>query len=384
MQSLIVVARQTDKTEHGSGGLWSRFEVIVYCLFAWMVSRFLFIAIGMLSQASQNMPIDFEAMWIHWDSGWYLSILNEGYHLNADPTRANPLMTNLSFFPLYPLLIHPLARLIPPTLAGIVMSNLFTLIGALYFYFYCQARFGKRMAEYAVAMLFFVTGSFAFSSLLTEPLFMMLLAMIFYYTDKGHYGAVALAAGLLSVTRANGVFIFAGLGLWLLQEKWRDARQFRFYRQAFIVLLGLSIPFLYVGYMYMRFGDAFAVIHSIRDAWGVRPDAPFEALFHFLDAAHPQPAVQSLVLLAMTLIFMLQCRRLRSYEITFMILSLWSCTANASLISSLRYLTPLLPLHMALALGAEKNKYVFIMTLGLILLNGVAMFLWVRNDTLFV
>lgn len=61
--------------------------------------------------------------WIRWDSGWYLQIINQGYHSAQ----------SWAFFPLYPALIKAFSLAIPvwgdldqvKLIIGLILSNIF-------------------------------------------------------------------------------------------------------------------------------------------------------------------------------------------------------------------------------------------------------------------
>lgn len=65
--------------------------------------------------APDNLFID---LWARWDSGFYLTIIEQGYSYSATG------MSNVAFFPVYPLLVNLVNSVIGnAALAGILVSN---------------------------------------------------------------------------------------------------------------------------------------------------------------------------------------------------------------------------------------------------------------------
>src|SRR5947209_10799589 len=59
--------------------------------------------------------------WAQWDSGWYRSIVTNGY------SYVRGRQSSIAFFPAYPLLVRPVAALLPgdPYVAGILVTFVF-------------------------------------------------------------------------------------------------------------------------------------------------------------------------------------------------------------------------------------------------------------------
>ena len=205
-----------------------------------------------------------------WDCIWYLSIAEKGYSPLA--FEVDPNQTNFAFFPLYPLLV----RLAAPLFAGnaiaaaIVLSNTCAFAALLYIFRYARlVGLDRGTALLAVALLCSLPQTFTFSVVLSEGLFLLLLAAATYHLRAGQYLAAGIAAALLSATRAPGILFVLLAAAWLIGQvgvanllrPWR--------RPDLLVPLALAPLGLFVfwAYCFTSTGDAFAQVSTARHGW---------------------------------------------------------------------------------------------------------------------
>ena len=178
-----------------------------------LVSRAALVAVGLATKLSQgerlHFPADLVELFVRWDAGWYLGIVEHGY-LNQD-TAVQPGATSYAFCPVFPLLVRLVARVtdLPPPWAALIVSNS-AFLAALFVVFAYGRRIGlgDRAAVYATALLTVTPGSFIFSAPYSESVFLLLLATAMLCTIGGRFWAAGLAAAVLSAVRLNG-FLFA-------------------------------------------------------------------------------------------------------------------------------------------------------------------------------
>jgi len=205
-----------------------------------------------------------------WDCIWYLSVAQKGYSPLA--FEVDPNQTNFAFFPLYPLLV----RWVTPLFAGdtmvaaIALSNACAFAALLYVFRYARmVGLDRGAALLAVALLCSLPQSFTLSVVLSEGLFLMLLAAATYHLRAGHYLAAGIAAALLSATRAPGILFVLLAGLWLV-ERVGFANLLRPWRNPELLVPLALAPlglFAFWAYCFATTGDAFAQVSTARHGW---------------------------------------------------------------------------------------------------------------------
>lgn len=208
-----------------------------------------------------------------WDSGWYRSIVANGYEESATGTAA------WAFFPLYPLTVRGVCCLTgwSTDAAGVVVSNVCCLIGSVYGWKYCAASRGSREEAnfYTILMIWGMCGFYE-TILYTEAMYIMWLSMCFYYLNRRDYLKMGVCGALCTATRNTGVFfvfciLFAVIRDWredhLRAKGWKET-VLAFFAEAFgdvrLVLGTMLVPlglFSYMLYLYRLLGDPLAFVH---------------------------------------------------------------------------------------------------------------------------
>ena len=140
-----------------------------------------------------------------WDAAHYLSLSEVGYH------RGVP---SCAFYPLWPLLVRWSAPLFGGShvVAGMVLSNVCSLLAWLLFYQMTRARWGPRAAGWALVFLMVFPGSLFFQFNYTESLFLLLVLGLWWGLERRRYDVAWVCAGLLPLTRAVGLFAVLPIG----------------------------------------------------------------------------------------------------------------------------------------------------------------------------
>ena len=185
----------------------------------------LLLALVPILQPSLSIPrlTGFRQPFLQWDSQWYLTIANWGYH--AAPMQPGPFggRHDFAFFPAWPTLLRAAESLglQASTIAAPLADGLFVLAAALIF-LVLQREFGRTTALWGVTLLAFSPPAFVLSMAYSEPLFLLLLGAL-WVTRSGPIRAVL---GLtLGVTRLSALAVGAASGLRWLRD-WRDWRAF--------------------------------------------------------------------------------------------------------------------------------------------------------------
>lgn len=307
-----------------------------------------------------------------WDCYWYGDIVLHGYQPHPEQLNfGGPAgIANWAFFPLYPLLIAGVGKLLalPPPTLGAIVSPLLTFAAAL------ASRplfLGDRRAYFLFAALLLMGPfSFYFSILYSESLFLLLTVMAFVLLQRRNYGAAGLAGGMLSATRTVGVlFVFALLteaGLDLARRP-QGMRLGRVLRWPDMLLGALLVPtglFAFMVWLYLRTGDALAFVH-IQRAWDREMGNPLGFVWAAFSSAGGQVRDGPLLALA-SLVGLVLCGALAGQRRwpagVFSTLTLLLSLSNG-LESMLRFVAALAPLGVAFSVGLARWRPLFWLSL---------------------
>jgi len=212
-----------------------------------------------------------------WDTGWYLSIANEGY---AFDHRQVDRQQNIAFFPAFPMLMRYLSPLVgrQPLWAGVFIS-----LGA----FFAALVYLRRLArdelgdddQAATVVTLLAAYPFAvfFSTAYTEGLFLLTTVAAVYHFRSGRLWQAAAWGAVAGLTRPNGSFLSVVLGLMAVQPLWSSRHLWPDWPLRLSVgqlagrLAAASAPGLgmltYSAYIYLLTGNAFQWV-SQNTAWG--------------------------------------------------------------------------------------------------------------------
>lgn len=157
--------------------------------------------------------------WANFDGVHYLIIAKEGYY-----------QFQQAFFPLYPLLIRLLGKLlgINLLLSGLIISNLsFLLVLILFWRLLRLGNIWKIKAveenrRWIIVFLLLFPTSFFFGSLYSESLFLALVMASFLSAKKSKWWLAGILGGLASAARLVGIFLLPAL-LW----EWWEQRKLK-------------------------------------------------------------------------------------------------------------------------------------------------------------
>jgi len=235
-----------------------RFRIFIF----WRFSLFLLTYIGSFAfpLLNNNGPgsvgparsFNYLSSWGQWDGGYYLSIAENGYKS----------IENYAFFPLYPLLVSLLGRVINNyLLAGLLISNILFFIFLMVFYAFTKQFFSKEIAKIAsITFLFFPTAFFG-TAMYSESLFLLLTVLTFYFLYKKNYFLSSIFGGLSVITRSVGIFLGLSIIYSAIVKK----------PKALIKnLIWSTLPFLavffYMLYLKAKTGDPFIFL-NVQNLW---------------------------------------------------------------------------------------------------------------------
>lgn len=293
----------------------------------------------------------FLQIWERFDTLWYLHIAERGYDRPAA----------VVFYPLYPLLIRGLSRIVEPIAGALLISSL-----ATFFYFYAFLRLAKdelseanhRRAVYLAAVW---PASFFLFAGYTEGLAMALIVWCIMWARNEHWVAAtgcAIAAGL---TRSAGTLLIVPL----LIMAWRSQGK-KSQNQRWCIL---AAPLGTLSYWFwLRQTGRFSVRAAYRTYWNTEVAAPWITLWRAIQSLvhHFEPLV-ILSLGALSLFFVaavLARRRTedRWFSAAIMVhLLLRMC--SPPLFGTPRYLLPVYPAYLTMGDWVKKmngTRFVFL------------------------
>ncbi|HEY3854099.1 MAG TPA: hypothetical protein VGO67_06880 [Verrucomicrobiae bacterium] len=143
--------------------------------------------------------LTFDSHFASWDAAHYLFIASHGY-------KAGDALC--AFYPLFPLSVRIFSTItgVSPLIAGMVLANVFSLAGWLLCFILIRRRFGESVAKSSLALLVTFPGSLFFQFIYTESLFFLLLMLLLLGLDDNRFWLTVVAAFLLPLTRAVGLF----------------------------------------------------------------------------------------------------------------------------------------------------------------------------------
>jgi hypothetical protein len=298
-------------------------------------------------------------MWGRWDTGWYLTIVREGYWLQGNHTQQQ---SNVTFFPLYPLVVRALLWPIPDAwetnglvlLVGVLLSNACLFGGVTLLYLLAQSLTNDAsVAQRAVRYLLLFPTSFYLSSFYTDAAFLCISAAALLAAQQRRWALAALAAALLGITRPLGIMMTPILfWFYLSAAGWRIQNL----RAGGLWLFLAPVPFLiHLGWMGLATGDWLAPMHAQQAyfrgfAW------PWTTLFA---PNHSQPWITPLeqaFIMLFLVVALVACWRLPSAGYGLWVLALiLPFLFTGITVSALRYVLVAVPVYVVLAQWGRVN-----------------------------
>lgn len=213
-------------------------------------------------------------LWARWDSGYYLSIASNGYRYIPGE------MTNVAFFPLYPVILRLLTLGSKSWLAlavvGTVLSHAFTLLAFYLLYRLVRLDDEPAVARRTVWFLAFFPASFFLSMVYTEALFLLLTVAAFYLVRRRQWLPAAVLGGLSALTRSIGFLLIVPLAV-----EWWQQRPLRWRRLLLLLLIPAGL-LIFMVYLQLVFGQPLLFINA-QGSWG-REIAPLglQERLHYL------------------------------------------------------------------------------------------------------
>lgn len=294
----------------------------------------------------------------NFDGVYYLLIAAKGYTVNA------------GFFPLFPLSINFLASIIGSSLfspsqyfiANFLVTSYF-LAALFIFYRVIKLDYKENIAIWSILFLLIFPTSFFFAAVYSESLFLLLSLISFYFARKRKWFISGFFAGLLSATRLVGIFMLPSI----LYEyfKYEKNKSLTKLLSIFLAPLGLVT---YIFYNFQKWGTPFYFIQAqgnfannrTVDSIVLFPQTVFRYLKILISI---KPTIYewwvalfelSFCIFALILFYIGWRKKIRFSYLLFGILCFLLPVSSGTLSGLPRYILPIFPIFIGLAL--IKNK----------------------------
>lgn len=275
---------KTNRLASFAAARWFWLPLLAFAITRLGIILVAYLAVPLISDASntiyhlrgtENLFVD--AFGSRWDTGFYVSIAEEGYIAEGVP------LPNVPFFPLLPLMMRAITPLVgDAVVAGLLLTNLALLGATIVFYWLVEAEWGEAVAGRAIWYFLIFPAAFFGTALYSESVFLFCGITALYLARRGYWESAGLMGFAAALSRLMGVTVAALLILEWWQQ-WRRTGQ----RPSWVGLVasGMSVLGLasFMFYLNLAFGDPLIFAHVSAAAWGRVPQSPFITignLFH--------------------------------------------------------------------------------------------------------
>ena len=339
---------------------------------------------------------DFLSTWCRWDSAHYLNIAQNGYAGAIE----NGEHLFLVFYPLYPFMLR-LFTIFTGNLqaAGILIAMICFPIGCLYLYRVTKEEYGPESAYMAVKLLCLFPFSFFYGAVLTESLFLVIIAPFFYYLKRHRWGIVTLLGFFACLCKNQGLLLcFAILFELLSSERFLERVKEKDIAGIIkkILLPGLFCMMMilgfvvYLGINYMVDKDPFKFLYFQKYHWNNYMIPIWKTIAYLVkntvDTWYTSngmilwmPEVLLIFLYLAAIIYAFKSKMKPAYT-AYLIASFLLTYSSSWLVSAGRYTLSALPLFMLMAEWTKKHPKwkgaIPICSALLLAVNCVAYFEW--------
>ena len=156
--------------------------------------------------------------WFQFDSGWYLSIAQDGYWYR--PGEQSP----IAFFPSYPMAVRVLGTLTGDyQIAGTLLAVLCGASAITLFTVWVWRRLPKGGAVTAIALLMVYPYAFyLYGAMYSDSLFLLVTIAAFTLLDRRHYWLAGMVGAIATAGRPVGVAVAIGLVVRMVEMQAQD------------------------------------------------------------------------------------------------------------------------------------------------------------------
>lgn len=314
---------------------------------------------------SGKFNYDFLGSLANWDGGHFLGIAEKGYSEKFQ----------YAFFPLYPLAIKLVSQITQNyLLAAVLISLASAFFGLQLLYRLVAEDFEKKIAQNSVLALMFFPTSFFFLTVYSEGLFFFLTIVAFYLLKKNNLFWAVVAAALVSATRLVGLAVAAGIIIDVLTRQGLN-------RKNWYVLLAPLGFIAYSVFLYQQTGDPFYFLVA-ENHWQRTLAIPgvgfWETLKDIINNGLTGPDFSIVVDLFFAVFGLgFAVRAFRFLPPSYAVYSLLSVAIplfTPTLSSMPRFLLPVFPIFILMAMLKNQFIYLFLQIISIMLLAVFSIF----------
>jgi len=202
------------------------------------------------------------------DGQHYKSIVVDGYHYVPASSRDHfsARAQNIAYFPLYPLVSRPPARLMSPQVALVLVAHICALVAVVLFYLWVRRRVDEPAALFGVAAILCWPAACYYSFGYAESLTLLLTVATLRALDRRAFIWAAVLCGLATATRPTAAALVPVylLAFWCLHPASRGRRLALLAPLTFVAALG---GIVYAGYLAYRFDSPLVYVTNFRAGW---------------------------------------------------------------------------------------------------------------------
>jgi len=294
------------------------------------------------------------------DVTWYLQIANDGYTVKPFSVVEK---ANWAFYPLWPMAMRLGSFLTGGNtfVAGLILANLIFLIAIVYLYKLINIDFSKKIAYLATILVIIFPASYFYSRPGPESLFLLLNVLSLFFAKKDRWFWAGLYAGLATVTRLQGILLLFPL-LFIYYQQYRQKKSHNI--NALSLLLVPIFYTLFLLHLYSITGN-FLASFGIQQTWDSRLEFPFKAMIQFVLSPNfisyygwdLSPVSFLFMILGTALVIAIaRSPKIPKEYLIYTVLHLFLILARNNLQGTLRFMLPIFPLYIAIALSIERRK----------------------------
>lgn len=312
--------------------------------------------------------------WGAWDSYHYLDIAAHGYE------RPGGQISQLGWFPLYPLVIRLVSFLIGDLfISALFVSNL-CLIGTLLLLGgWLAEHLGEEAAFQSVLFMVFFPSSIVLSGAFAESLFLLLLTASFYLLQRQRPG---WACAVFSLTLVSRPLALPAVPFFVWALLFRQGRSGPAILRQLAPALLIPLPFLlYCFYMWRLTGNPFAYVDSklaYNELQGANPlRIIWQALVRGITEHRFEHFFNACLILFSTAAVLANRPRLNWNYVALGLTLIWfPLLLNVWMLSASRYLAAVPPIFSGLALAGARGRLAPVLYMICLVLQGFLMVFW--------
>jgi len=312
-----------------------------------------------------DMNLTYSKALSNWDSGWYNSIIKDGYDKNS-----------IAFYPLYPLIIKLISLILPFNIPSEFIGAFFSTILFIIFNLILFKLFKNKekhpewmtpQTKYGYFFFLFAPVSYIFHSSHTESLFLLLSFVALFFSNK-NWIIASVIAGLCALTKNQGVILSITIA-WLAASN--EALLINKYKKFILSgLISFSLYSLFLIYQYYIFSTPFAFMEAQKNWTYITSISEyFKAFFDIvrfkeLTRFNIYAAIYYYFLIIYCFLIYKKSKPIFFYSLTCLLL----LPLQGSLINAFRYTIFLFPLLFTLGDFLSKRNIIFLILLSVFLI----------------